>query len=74
MQSLVKTGESFEVLTRRVKERARREKLHRRIGALEARRKKVIEQKRFNWYERSFRILGTIRRLEAELRQPELFL
>lgn len=62
----------IESLTLRAKENKRREKLHRKIGALYARRKKVIEQRKFNWYERSWRILGAIRRLEYELRQLRL--
>jgi hypothetical protein len=74
MQSLAKSGESFEELTRRVKERARRERLHREIGALKTKLAKVLEQRRFNWYVRSRKLLSKIKRLEGDLRQPSLFL
>jgi hypothetical protein len=74
MQSLAKSGESFEELTRRVKERARRERLHREIGALKTKHAKVIEQRRFNWYARSCKLASKVRRLEADLVQPGLFL
>jgi hypothetical protein len=74
MNSLVKSGESFESLTRRIKERARREKLHRQIGALNTKYDKVIAQRRFNWQARGWLLLSKIKRLEAELAQPELFL
>lgn len=74
MKSLINCGDDFDVLTRRVKERARRERLHREIGALKAKYQKVTEQQRFNWRERAWRLNSKILRLEAELRQPELLL
>jgi hypothetical protein len=74
MHSLVKSGEDFVTLTRRVKERARREKLHREIGALKTRCDKIASQQRFNWRARVWKLTSKIKRLEGELRQPELFL
>jgi hypothetical protein len=74
MLSLVKSSESFYVLTRRVKERARRERLHREIGALKTKCDKVASAQRFNWRARVWKMTSKIKRLEAELRQPELFL
>jgi hypothetical protein len=74
MPSLMNSGASFEELTRRVKERARRERLHREIGALRTKHEKVTTQQRFNWRERSWRLMSKIKRLEGDLRQPELFL
>jgi hypothetical protein len=74
MHSLVKQPATFDELARRVKERARRERLHREIGALRTKHAKVIEQQRFNWRARSWRLLSKIKRLEAQLVQPELFL
>jgi hypothetical protein len=74
MQSLVKSSESFETLVRRVKERARREKLHREIGALETKLSKVIDAKRFNWNARAWRMTSKLKRLRAQLAQGDLFL
>jgi hypothetical protein len=74
MLSLVKGDESFETLTRRVKERARREKLHREIGALKTKCDTVTSAQRFNWRARVCKMTSKIKRLEAELLQPELFL
>lgn len=74
MNSLVKSSESLEPIVRRVKERARRERLHREIGALTTKLEKVTEQQRFNWRARVWKMTSKIKRLEAELRQPELFL
>lgn len=74
MHSLIKSAEDFETLTRRVKERARRERLHREIGALETKLKKVTDQKRFNWNARAWKMLSKLKRLRAQLAQPELFL
>ena len=74
MPSLVNSGASFEELTRRVKERARREKLHREIGALKTKCDKIARQQKFNWRARVWKLTSKIKRLEGELRQPELFL
>lgn len=74
MPSLMNSGASFDELTRRVKERARRERLHREIGALRTKCEKVEIQKRFNWRARVWKLTSKIKRLEGELRQPELFL
>lgn len=74
MHSLVKDGASFDELARRVKERARREKLHREIGALKTKSDKIASQQRFNWRARVWKLTSKIKRLEAQMRQPELFL
>lgn len=74
LNSLVKSPESFEVLTLRVKESARRERLHREIGALRTKHQKVCDQQKFNWRARAWKLLSKIKRLEAQLVQPELFL
>lgn len=74
MNSLAKSPESFEELTRRVAERARRERLHREIGALKTKLAKVLKQRRFNWYVRSRKLVSKIRRLEGDLRQPSLLI
>lgn len=74
MLSLVKSPETFETLTRRVKERERRVRLNRQIRALITKHNKVCEQTRFNWRARAWKLLSKIKRLEAQLAQPELFL
>jgi hypothetical protein len=74
MHSLVKDSATFDELARRVKERARREKLHREIGALKTKCDKIASQQRFNWRARVWKLTSKIKRLEGELRQPELFL
>lgn len=74
VNSLVNSSESFETLVRRVKERARRERLHREIGALETKLSKVIAAKRFNWNARAWKMTSKLKRLRAQLAQPELFL
>jgi hypothetical protein len=74
MHSLVKSGEDFDTLTRRVKERARREKLHREIGALEAKCDRIADKQLFNWRARVWKLMSKIKRLKAQLAQPELFL
>lgn len=74
MLSLVKSNEDFETLTRRVKERARREQLHREIGALKSKCDKICTQQKFNWRARAWKLTSKIKRLEAQLAQPELFL
>jgi hypothetical protein len=74
MHSLVKDSATFDELARRVKERARREKLHREIGALKTKCDKIATQQRFNWRERVWKLTSKIKRLEGELRQPSLFL
>lgn len=67
-------SEAIVTLTRRVKERARREKLHREIGALKTKCDTICAQQRFNWRARVWKLTSKIKRLEAELREPELFL
>jgi hypothetical protein len=74
MDSLVKSSESFESLTRRVKERARREKLHRQIGALETKLAKLGEPLTMMKRDRAYRLNSKLKRLRAELAQRELFL
>jgi hypothetical protein len=74
MHSLVKSWATFDELARRVKERARREKLHREIGALRTKCDKIASQQRLNWRARVWKLTSKIKRLEGELRQPELFL
>jgi hypothetical protein len=74
VKSLVKSSEPVETIVRRVRERARRERLHREIGALESKLAKVIDHKRFNWNARAWKMTSKLKRLRAQLAQPELFL
>ena len=74
LRSLVKDAATFDELARRVKERARREKLHREIGALRSKCDKIATEQRFNWRARGWKLISKINRLEVQLRQPELFL
>ena len=66
------SNETIDALLARGRERKRRERLHRQIGALDAKRIKVAREQRFNWRGRVWRLTSTIKRLEAELVQPEL--
>lgn len=74
MQSLAKSGESLDAIVRRVRERARREKLHRRIGALEHKLEKLGNPSTMLKREHAWRLTSMLKRLRAELAQPELFL
>jgi hypothetical protein len=66
--------EAIDTILRRTKERVRRERLHREIGALKTKRDKVALAQRFNWRARVWKLTSKIKRLEAQLGQLELFL
>ena len=58
----------------RVRERQRRAKLHRQIGALETRLKRIGPAPRFIDRQRAWKLLSKIRRLEWQLRHLPLSL
>lgn len=74
MNSLAKSGESLDAIVRRVRERARREKLHRRIGAIERKLDKIGNPSTGLKRDRAWRLTSMLKRLRLELAQPELFL
>lgn len=61
-------------LLRSTRDTKRRERLHRQIGALEAKRTYLIFHKPSKWNDRVWRLTSKIKRLESELRQPVLFM
>lgn len=61
-------------MTRRVKEQARRERLHRQIRAVEAKLYKLGNPSTMLQRERVWRLTSKLKRLRWQLAQPELFL
>lgn len=66
------TTSDLDTLLARTRESKRRERLHRQIGALEAKLKKIGPNPAFLDRQRGFRLMSKLRRLERELAQPEL--
>ena len=66
------TLEDLETLLARTRETKRRERLHRQIGALEAKLAKIGPNPQFLARQRAYRLMSKKRRLEWELRCPVL--
>lgn len=67
-------NDSFDAILARTRERARREKLHREIGALERKLERIGANPQGLRHERAWRLNSKIKRLRAKLLQPELML
>ena len=66
--------EALDSIVRRVKERARRARLHRQIAAIEKKLDKVGPNPQFLLRDRAYRLMSKLKRLQRELAQPELFI
>lgn len=57
----------------RTRENARRQRLHRQIAALESKLEKLGSPSTMLKRNRAYRLTSKLKRLRAELQQPELF-
>ena len=67
-------SDSIDTILSRTRERVRRERLHRQIGALERKLEKIGPNPRGLRRDRAWRLNSKIKRLKHQLDQPELML
>lgn len=67
-------SDDLQTILARTRERARRQRLHAQIGALEAKLERIGNPSTFFKRERVYRLNSKLKRLRAQLMQPELFL